>query len=163
MGDKEVKGANSVKDRWKLLTQERPAAEISWIIQLNKLSGQSIRISSSWATVWCGGKSLSWAGRVEGGHFRDHQPSWRTSRGWSFKHPNNCTEPGAGAAQGSGFGWGEQSWQLSAAVSLLWEQRGSCDPGNAPQSSAGWVGQGGDGSALRARRGRNERGNHNCK
>lgn len=163
MDDKEVKGANSVKDQWKLLPQEGPAAEISWIIQLNKLSGKSIWISSSWATVWCVGKSLSWL----------------AGRRWTFQGPSALLQEWAQAAASGtqpgilcwGWGWsclggsgcGEQRGQPRAAVPLLWGLTEAVIPAAAPWSSAGWMEQGRDRSTVRARGGRDERGNHNCK
>lgn len=61
--------------------------------------------------------------QVENGHFRDHQASWRNEQGLKLEAPKPITlRLRMGLLGGSGFGWGEQSWQLSAAVSLLWEQ-----------------------------------------
>lgn len=125
MDDKEVKGANSVKDQWKLLPQEGPAAEISWIIQLNELSGKSMWISSSWATVWCVCESLPWL----------------AGRRWTFQGPSALLQGWAQAAASSTHPWvyvlrtglpgGVWLWGAEGAPQgccpLLWEHWG-CDP-----------------------------------
>lgn len=110
VGDKEVKGTNSVKDQWKLLTQEGPAAEISWITQLNKLSGKSIWISSSWAV------SDMWASHSHG----------LAGGSWTFQSPSALPEDGAEAealgTQRCCWGWdcwGVRVWYGSRASSSV--------------------------------------------
>lgn len=88
-------------------------------------------------------------------------PAAGMSTGCSFKHPpmGLCAEDGA--AWG-GSGCGEQRGHPRAAVPCSGNTE-AVIPGAAPWSSAGWMEQGRDGSAVRARGGRDERGNHNCK
>lgn len=155
VGDKEVKSTNSVKDQWKLLTQEGPAAEISWITQLNKLSGKSIWISSSWATVWYVGQSLSWAGRWK---MDISEPSWRKEQRLKLWAPKGVTEGGAA---------GVRAWCGSRAGSsvLLSPCSGRTEAViQGPLHGALQAGAAGEGPVNpESSRCRNERGNHNCK
>lgn len=158
VGDKEVKGTNSVKDQWKLLTQEGPVAEISWITQLNKLSGKSIWISSSWAV------SDMWASHSHG----------LAGESWTFQSPSALPEDGAEAealgTQRCCWGWG--CW--GSGFDMAAEQAAQCCCPPALGTLRPWprdlskelcrLEAAGEGPVNpESSRCRNERGNHNCK